>query len=304
MAGETQYGIDPLALIKREEGFAPRAKWDIRQYSGGYGSKAAPGETFTQEKADAYLRRDASGPMAWVEKNAPNATPGQKAALISFGYNLGEDDLDKLRPDIEAGNWERVGARMLAFNKALNERTGQLEPLPGLTERRKREAALVMGGELPANLVASVQSPTGSASRTSPSSSAPQEDKGMLNILSALGGNASLMAGLGKGLGMENMANAGGQNSVFGALGSLFGQGGGSGGQEGGGNANAVLAQNAMTAAAGSPEEEKEREKERQNGIQRKPVDLAALSKILQQRAQLGAGGGGFTGQNKGLGVG
>lgn len=136
---------DPLALIKKEEGFAPVAKWDVRQFSGGYGSKAAKGETFDEAKADAYLRRDAAGPMAWVEKNAPNATPAQKAALISFGYNLGEDDLEKLKPDIQAGNWERVGQRVLSFNKALNKKTGKLEPLDGLTSRRQREAALLTG---------------------------------------------------------------------------------------------------------------------------------------------------------------
>jgi GH24 family phage-related lysozyme (muramidase) len=145
---EGDYG-DPLALIRKEEGFAPVAQWDKRQFSGGYGSKAAEGETFTQEKAEEYLRRDAAAPIAWVEKNAPNATASQKAALVSFGYNLGTDDLDKLKPDIDRGDWKRVGERMLDFNKALNEKTGQLEPMDALKARRQREAALVMNGAVP-----------------------------------------------------------------------------------------------------------------------------------------------------------
>lgn len=136
---------DLTSLIKQEEGFVPVAKWDVRQHSGGYGSKAAPGETFDQAKAEQYLQRDAAEPIRWVRQNARNATPEQQKALVSFGYNLGVDDLEKLKPDIQAGNWERVGERMLSFDNALNERTGRLEPLPGLQARRAREAALVRG---------------------------------------------------------------------------------------------------------------------------------------------------------------
>lgn len=136
---------DMLGMIKAEEGFAPVAKWDVRQHSGGYGSKAAPGERFDQAKAEQYLQRDATEPIRWVRQNARNASPEQQKALVSFGYNLGVDDLEKLKPDIQAGNWERVGERMLSFDNALNERTGRLEPLPGLQSRRAREAAMIRG---------------------------------------------------------------------------------------------------------------------------------------------------------------
>lgn len=152
---------DPFSLIRREEGFAPVAKWDVRQHSGGYGSKAAPGETFTREKAEQYLRRDAAPAMKWVDTFAPNATPSQKAALVSFGYNLGVDDLDRLKGDIQSGNWERVAGRMKSFNKALNSKTGQLEPLAGLTNRRNREASLIMGGDIGNLPEVSYPSPSG-----------------------------------------------------------------------------------------------------------------------------------------------
>lgn len=143
--GEMPPTSDMLSLTRQEEGFAPTAKWDIRQHSGGYGSKAAPGETFTHEKAEQYLQRDAAPVISWVNANAPNANELQKRALVSFGYNLGVDDLDKLKPDIQAGDWNRVGQRMLSFNKALNEKTGQLEPLAGLTSRRQRESGMITG---------------------------------------------------------------------------------------------------------------------------------------------------------------
>lgn len=134
---------DLLSMIRQEEGFAPVAKWDVRQHSGGYGSKSAPGETFTREKAEQYLQRDAAPVLQWVNANAPNATPQQKTALVSFGYNLGVDDLEKLKPDIQAGDWQRVGQRMQSFNKVASGPGGSLVPSEGLTSRRGREAAML-----------------------------------------------------------------------------------------------------------------------------------------------------------------
>lgn len=130
---------DVLGMVRREEGFAPVAKWDVRHNSGGYGSRAAPGETFTREKAEQYLQRDAAPVMAWVNRNAPAATPQQKEALISFGYNLGVDDLERLKPDVQAGNWPRVAERMLSFNQAAIGPGGSLQPMDALTNRRQRE---------------------------------------------------------------------------------------------------------------------------------------------------------------------
>lgn len=111
----------------------------------------------------------------------------------------------------------------------------------------------------------------------------------MLNFLAALGGSGNILAGLGKGLGLEGMSNAGNSNSIFGSLASMFG---GDGGDKGGGGQgdSGALAQNAMTSASGGMDQQ-------QSGLQRKPIDLAMLSQILKQRSQLGAG------QSKGLGV-
>lgn len=138
--------LDAAAFIKHQEGYAPVAKWDVRQNSGGYGSKAEPGETFTPEKAEQYLQRDMQPSMAWIDQNLPNATPAQRTALASFGYNLGTDDLDKLLPDIKRGDWATVGRRMLSFNNAATGPGGALEVNKGLTARRIREAALLQGG--------------------------------------------------------------------------------------------------------------------------------------------------------------
>lgn len=139
-------GAGPLTiqLLKQLEGFAPQAKWDVRQYSGGYGSRAAPGERFTPESAEARLNQDVAPVNSWLDKNVTQPlTPERRAAFNSFGYNLGVDDLERLKPDINRGDWSTVGNRMLTFNKAGGEVN------QGLINRRQKEAAMVTGGAMP-----------------------------------------------------------------------------------------------------------------------------------------------------------
>jgi hypothetical protein len=130
--------------------------------------------------------------------------------------------------------------------------------------------------------------PPSASSPSTKGAGAPQEGE-MLNLLAALGGSGNIMGALGKGLGMEGLTKAGGQSSIFGSLNSLFGEQGGGGAEQGGGNpagnANMQLAQNAMNGGMGG-------EKEKEEGLptyQRKPVDLANLMKIINQR-QIGVG--------------
>ena len=138
---------DPLTLnfIKKFEGYAPKPAWDYRQHSVGYGTKWTPGQPVgTKQDHESALAREAGAVNSWIDRNVKTqVSPQQRAALNSFGFNLGTDDLDRLLPDINAGNWNRVGQRMLSFNKA----GGQT--LPGLVDRRKQEASLLLGGPVP-----------------------------------------------------------------------------------------------------------------------------------------------------------
>lgn len=145
-------------FIKQQEGYAPTAKWDVRQNSGGYGSKAAPGEQFTPEKAEAYLQRDMAPGEQWLSANAPNLTPSQRTALSSAAYNLGVGALDKLKPDIQAGDWNRVAARLKTFNNVRDDQ-GRLTPSGALTSRREREAALLAPGNASQPSAPSYQAP-------------------------------------------------------------------------------------------------------------------------------------------------
>jgi len=129
-----------LEFIRREEGFTPTAKWDVRQHSVGFGTKGAPGETITREEAERRLRVETEEIGKYLDANVKvPLTQSQRDALISFGFNLGTDDIGRLLDDINAGNHERVAQRMLSFNQV------EGQPHPAIAARRKREADLYAG---------------------------------------------------------------------------------------------------------------------------------------------------------------
>jgi hypothetical protein len=307
-----KYGVDPQMLMRFaqiESGMRPNAR------TGSY-------KGLLQLSDEEFRKAGGQGSIYDVEANANAGAAKLKREMGQFKAKHGRDpapsDLYMVHQQGEAGYgahmakpdgvaWQNVRpyytdeaarakgfrdgdayAKAAIWGNVPDQFKAQYGSVDNMTSKQFTDmwAAKVNDGKFdPGTMVASAQPSTGSASGSS-TPTAPQEDKGMLNLLAALGGSGSAMAGLGKGLGMQGMAQAGGQNSVFGALGSLFGGGGGSEGGGGmGGDSGASLAQNAMTAAAGSPEEEQ------QKGLQRKPIDLQMLSKILQQRAALGTGG-------------
>ena len=138
--------FDPLDFIRQEEGYRENAYPDRGQYSVGYGSRGQKGEKITRAEAERRLWSETREVDDWINQNVTvPLSDRQRAGLLSFGYNLGTDDLDKLKGDINVGDWGRVGSRMLTFNKA-RDKNGKLEVLSGLTDRRTREAALVSGG--------------------------------------------------------------------------------------------------------------------------------------------------------------
>ncbi len=138
-------GLSTLDFIKQEEGFAPIGVRDGRQNSSGYGTKARLGERITREEAERRLVNETGQTETWLDRNVKvPLSPERRTAFVSFAHNLGIDDLQKLLPDINAGDWGRVASRMLSFNKAEDE-NGNLVENRGLKNRRIREAALVSG---------------------------------------------------------------------------------------------------------------------------------------------------------------
>lgn len=135
-----------LDFVRRQEGFTGAAKWDKKRFSSGYGTEAKEGEIIDRPEAERRMVAKASEIDTWITKNvtAP-LTQAQHDALVSFGYNLGPGALDKIKDDVNAGDMAKVAERMKTFNKAINDKTGELEEDRGLTRRRTEEADMLLG---------------------------------------------------------------------------------------------------------------------------------------------------------------
>ena len=129
-------------VIKGFEGFEPQAKWDNKQFSLGYGRKGTEGEKAgTPEQEEAKMIQEGKKVEAHITKNI--TTPlndSQKSALVSFGYNLGTGNIDKIKDDLNAGKIYTAAQRMRTFNTA----DGKFNI--GLQRRRDKEAAMMMEG--------------------------------------------------------------------------------------------------------------------------------------------------------------
>jgi lysozyme len=129
-------GADSLTgFIKNQEGFAPRAQWDAKQYSVGYGTKAqSPTEVITKESAEARLSDEVGKARASVESFAPNAPQGVKDALTSLTYNAGPGWQNSgLGAAVRAGDYGKAQSIFAQYNKS----NGRV--LPGLVSRRLEE---------------------------------------------------------------------------------------------------------------------------------------------------------------------
>lgn len=76
-----------ITLLRKWEGYAPIAKWDYKQCSGGYGHKAPCGQAISKEQADRWLASDTKAWLEQVQKDFPNLHPEWQGALASFKHN-------------------------------------------------------------------------------------------------------------------------------------------------------------------------------------------------------------------------
>lgn len=125
-----------LDAIRKFEGFAPQAQWDYAQYSNGYGTRALyAGEVIDRAEADRRFQAEIAGARAIVERHAPNADEGTKAALTSLTFNAGDKwTRSGLGEAVRRGDLDAVRELFQEYNKA-----GGKE-LPGLVDRRTVEA--------------------------------------------------------------------------------------------------------------------------------------------------------------------
>jgi lysozyme len=125
-----------LDAIKKFEGFAQRAEWDYAQHTNGYGTRALfPGEAIDRVEAERRFQSEIKEARAIVERNAPDADEGTKAALTSLTFNAGDKwTRSGLGEALRQGDTETARDLFLQYNKA-GGRT-----LPGLVARRMAEA--------------------------------------------------------------------------------------------------------------------------------------------------------------------
>ena len=155
--GDKQSINSGLELIRSEEGFVPNAYQDSTgTWTIGYGTTTIDGrpvkptDKITRQQADEILAKQSSDNYSsYREKINVPLNPNQNAALMSFEYNLGPSIWDQssaaaILKSINDGNLKEAAAKMLAFNKSRNPKTGKLETNPVLVARRKREAAKLL----------------------------------------------------------------------------------------------------------------------------------------------------------------
>ncbi len=129
--------IDYPALIRQFEGYTERAKWDYKQLSNGFGTKARfPGEVIGPAEAEKRFKEELDGARAFVERVAPNVDEGTKAALSSLTFNAGGKWASSgLGDAIRRGDLESARTIFVKYDKAGGTR------LEGLTRRREVEAS-------------------------------------------------------------------------------------------------------------------------------------------------------------------
>ena len=111
----------------------PTGTWTI-----GYGhtNGVYPGQTITQQQAELYLKQDLANKEKYVNKynNVYHYNQNQFDALVSFCYNAGQGNLNKL---LDGGNKPLEIVKLDLPTTCIKSKGVQL---PGLVRRRKAEA--------------------------------------------------------------------------------------------------------------------------------------------------------------------
>src|SRR5208337_175852 len=98
----------------------PRAKWDFKQYTNGYGTRAhSPNEVIDQATAETRLNDEISKAAAVVDGVNPNLDAGTRAALTSLTFNAGDSWVNSgLGEKIRAGDVAGAQQAFLQYNRA------------------------------------------------------------------------------------------------------------------------------------------------------------------------------------------
>ncbi len=114
--------LDPYYLerIKKFEGFEPRAKWDFKQYTNGYGTKAqSAGEVIDRAEAGRRFENEIGKAEKIVDGVNINMPEGTRAALVDLTYNAGGKWINgRLGDAVRNNDWNSAATLIKQFNKA------------------------------------------------------------------------------------------------------------------------------------------------------------------------------------------
>lgn len=138
-----------IEFLKKEEGFRSETYQDIAGVNtigyGHTGYAAYPGNVINPQRGERLLQEDAQEAAKAVRDLVKVPLDDfQRAALISFAFNLGRGALQSstLLKKLNAGDYQGAADEFPRWNKARID--GLLTPIPGLTSRRMRERAMFL----------------------------------------------------------------------------------------------------------------------------------------------------------------
>lgn len=130
-------------LIISFEGFMPVSKWDYKQYSWGYGTRApGPGLPISEGQARNELRSHIQNDYDYLSPLITRPLKAtQWAPLLSFSYNEGPGNADNLIANINSGD---DNALQVQWNKYIyvHDAAGNALISDDLRERRASEWAM------------------------------------------------------------------------------------------------------------------------------------------------------------------
>lgn len=117
------------------EGFSDTPYWDVSRYSWGYGTQApgSTGEISRDQAMEDMLKHVFADYNLLLPQIHRTLNPNQWAALLSFSYNEGAGNAQKLIPDIDSYDDQKLGAHWRLYvyaDHVVNE---------DLVDRRQRE---------------------------------------------------------------------------------------------------------------------------------------------------------------------
>lgn len=142
---EKTLGLSPIPTkyldeIKTSEGFSRRSKWDYKQHTNGFGTRAKfAGEVIDKDEAERRFQDEIGKAAKLVDDFAPGLPEGVRAALTSLTFNSGADwQRMGLGAAIRNGDFKDAGQRFNQYINVIHD-NGHKEVLPGLVERRAKE---------------------------------------------------------------------------------------------------------------------------------------------------------------------